>query len=310
MQQISISGYIEKMKKEKPTHNSRRKRKRKITTGYYSLAFIDVLSQRDKLSKITAIPDNDEQKENFYEQWRETFGVVDEYRIMFSKFFDTFSNYKPPKIPRLTPEQAKMLKRLMKSEIKKQELSDSMIYYVPLMERPDRLSISSIHSLLSGCAGTFLIGLAEKLICRGGIDVGIAGVFFGGEIYGPALSRAYLLESRLAQFPRIVVGDEFCKYILSEMNCQGDGVDAAHRRMWAKDCADWIIIDVDGAQILDYAGPVTKRVFPKLQSSVDLALKFASEEWKKFREQGDVKLAGRYYMLWNYLATRREQVWK
>jgi hypothetical protein len=286
------------------------KGKRKITIGFYALAFIDVLSQRDKLSKITAFPDNDEQTDTFFEQWRETFGVIDEYRTMFSKFFDTFSSYKPSKIPQLKPEQAKMLERLMKSEIKEQLFSDSMIYYVPLMETPDRLNISSIHNLLSGCAGTFLIGLAEKIICRGGIDVGIAGEFFRGEIYGPALYQAYHLESERAQFPRIVVGDEFCKYLVSEMNWPGDSVDAKHRRMWAKDCADWIMTDVDGAQVLDYAGPVTKRIFPKLQSSVDLALTFASEEWQKFRALGNAKLAGRYYMLCSYLATRREQVWK
>jgi len=284
--------------------------KREITTGFYALAFIDVLSQRDKLSQITAIPHSNEQKEIFLEQWRETFGVIDEYRTMFGKFFDTFATYKPPKVSQLNSEQAEMLERLMKSEVKKQGFSDSMIYYVPLMERSDRLNISSIHNLLLGCAGTFLIGLAEKIICRGGIDVGIAGEFFRGEIYGPALYQAYHLESERAQFPRIVVGDEFCKYLVSEMNWPGNSIGTMYRRMWAKECADWIMTDVDGTQILDYAGPITKKVFPSLQNSVDLALNFAYEEWEKFRMQGDVKLAGRYYMLWNYLATRREQVWK
>ena len=283
--------------------------KKLINLGYYALAFIDVLSQRDHLSKITELPDSEEERESFIEKWRETFGVIDAYRTMFDKFFDTFSSYKPPKIEGLSPERAKLLTRLMKCEIKKHLFSDSMIYYVSLMEMPDSLPITSILSLLSGCAGTFLMGLSEGIICRGGIEVGLAGEFFGGEIYGPALYQAYQLESERAQYPRIVVGKEFCTYLESELNWPGQDIDAAHRRLWARDCAEWIVTDVDGAHILDYAGAATKKTFPQLQSYLEPALKFVFDEWQKFIAAGDTKLAGRYFMLYNYLNNRKEQVW-
>lgn len=284
--------------------------KRQVPFGHYALAFVDVLNQKDKLREISALPKSDEQRERFIEQLRETFGVINEYRSMFSKFFATPSIYKLSKSREQNPEQAKTLERLMRYEIKKQLFSDTMIYYVALRETPEKLNISSIHNLLSGCAATFLLGLAQRMVCRIGIDAGIASEFFRGEIYGPALYRAYHLESERAQFPRIVVGDEFCNYIVSEINWPGQSLDERHKRMWAQDCADWIMTDDDDAQVLDYAGATTKKFFPKLQSAIAPAMRFAFEERQKFEEQGNAKLAERYSMLYNYLAGRREQVWK
>jgi hypothetical protein len=309
------------MKKKKPLPNRSAKSdlksdegesegKRQIPFGHYALAFIDVLNQKDKLREISALPKNDEQRERFIYLLQETFGVINEYRNMFSKFFETPSTYMPSKSLKQRPEQTKTPKRLMRYEIKKQLFSDSMIYYVVLREPSEKLNILSVHNLLSGCAATFLLGLAQRMVCRIGIDVGIASEYFRGEIYGPALYRAYHLESERAQFPRIVVGDEFCNYVVSETNWPGQSIDEMYKRMWVQDCVDWIMTDVDGAQVLDYAGAVTKRIFPKLQNAIAPALKFAFDERQKFEEQGNTKLAERYLKLCNYLAERREQVWK
>lgn len=281
-----------------------------VNIGNYALAFIDVLSQKEHLSKITDLPKNEEERESFIEKWRTTFGVIAEYRSMFDEFFDGFSNYKPPVVPGRSQDHAQLQSKLMKCEIKKNLFSDSMIYYVSLMEiSPDRLPITGVLSLLSGCAGTFLIGLSRGIICRGGIEVGLAGEFFGGEIYGPALYQAYHLESERAQYPRIVVGGKFMSYIDSEINRSVSSIDDLHRRVCAEDCAEWITTDVDGAKILDYAGVATKKAFPKLQSLLEPALKFVSGEWQKFMEMGDTKLAGRYFMLHTYLSNQSEQIW-
>jgi hypothetical protein len=83
--------------------------KRQIPFGHYALAFIDVLNQKDKLREISALPKNDEQRERFIYLLQETFGVINEYRSMFSKFFDTPSTYMPSKNPKQRPEQTKTL---------------------------------------------------------------------------------------------------------------------------------------------------------------------------------------------------------
>ena len=43
---------------------------------------------------------------------------------------------------------------------------------------------------------------------RGGIDVGLGLEITADEVYGPALERAHYLESRLADYPCVLVGDE------------------------------------------------------------------------------------------------------
>jgi len=48
---------------------------------------------------------------------------------------------------------------------------------------------------------------------RGGIDVGLATEIGPGEIYGTALERAYVLKSKEAEYQRIVIGDELCRYL-------------------------------------------------------------------------------------------------
>ena len=77
-----------------------------------------------------------------------------------------------------------------------------MIYYVSLMEMPDRLLLQ-VSSVYVGLCRHILMGLSEGIICRGGIEVGMAGEFLVGEIYGPALYQAYQLESERAQYPEL-----------------------------------------------------------------------------------------------------------
>lgn len=263
-----------------PADDDRPESGRQIPFGYYAVAFVDVLSQKDKLREISGLPKNDEQRARFIYLLQETFGVIAEYRRLFGKFFDAPQARAPSEGPARTAGRGREFERLMRTRVKKQLFSDSMIYYVSLTETPDRLSITGVHTLLSACAATFLLGLAQRMVCRIGIDVGIASEYFCGEIYGPALYRAYHLESERAQFPRIVVGDGFCNYVASEMNWPGRSIDEQHKIMWARDCADWIATDADGAQILDYAGEVTKQLFPSLLPAVGPAVQFASDERK------------------------------
>jgi hypothetical protein len=48
---------------------------------------------------------------------------------------------------------------------------------------------------------------------RGGIELGLAMDIDNDDIYGPALARAYTLESKVAQYPRIVIGEELILYL-------------------------------------------------------------------------------------------------
>ena len=135
---------------------------------------------------------------------------------------------------------------------------------------------------------------------------GIAGEFFKGEVYGPALYHAHRLESEVAQYPRIVVGSALVDYIKNETLRPLEHEAAELIRGMAKRCLKLLCVDLDGVTILDYAGAASRGMFPTLQSSIEPAIEFATREWQRFQKEGNHKLAGRYFMLINYLRSRRQ----
>lgn len=278
--------------------------------GYYCLTFIDILNQKEALRKIHKLPDIEAEKEEFIAQWRETFGIVDTYRSSFDTFFELNSQPGRQNLPKLDREKTELMTRFLNYEIKKQLFSDTMIYYVSIMEHPDRLAITGIYTMLLACAGTFLATLADGLVCRVGIEAGLAGEFYKGEVYGPALYHAHRLESEVAKYPRIVVGAEFLQYIEAELANPGQSLTDNYRRATAQKCKNWVSHDADGVPILDYAGAAARNISPESGELVDKALAFAEAELDKFEREGNDKLAERYSILRNYLATRRAAVWR
>src|SRR5207249_12066685 len=90
--------------------------------------------------------------------------------------------------------------------------------------------------------------------------LGLRQRFPAGEIYGTALERAYLLECNVAQYPRIVIGEELWNYlncVLREFGNRSDGLARAITAI-AEKCIGLIAKDTDGQSILDYLGPVVR----------------------------------------------------
>jgi hypothetical protein len=285
-------------------------RNRVAHIGYHCLAFVDILNQKEALRKIHKLPDTETEKAEFINQWKEAFGVVDAYRSSFDSFFKAYSQPTQPKLPKLNREETRLMRHFLNYEIKEQLFSDTMIYYVSLMDHPNRLAITGVYSLLMACAGTFLATLSGGLVCRGGIEAGIAAEFFKGEIYGPALYHAHRLESEVAKYPRIAIGAELSEYIETEMRNPEQSLTDQYRRSIAQKCKTWITTDVDNALILDYAGLAARHTFPESIELVDSALSFVQKEWDRFQEEGNIKLTQRYSMLHSYLSSRKNEVWK
>jgi hypothetical protein len=80
--------------------------------------------------------------------------------------------------------------------------SDSFVTSVPLHNQGGELvPIATVFSALAAAAIVMLTSLASWHPLRGGIDVGLATEIGPQEIYGTALERAYVLESRKAESP-------------------------------------------------------------------------------------------------------------
>jgi hypothetical protein len=97
---------------------------------------------------------------------------------------------------------------------------------------------------------------------RGGIDVGLGLDIGVDEFYGPALERAHHLESRVADYPRIVVGNELWDYLNATETQKSKtkfGEAAAEIAHFNK---IFITEDYDGNRILDFMGQYTAQQFP------------------------------------------------
>ena len=225
------------------------------------------------------------------------------------KFFnDSFEGFKrkPKDTIGFSVEQKKEYASLDNHPIKIQSFSDSMVIFMPLKMDTLKLPVRGIWGIFGSAATTFICCLAIGHPIRGGIDVGLGMDITKNEIYGPALSRSYSLESRIANYPRIVVGDELIKYLEALSNQKpNDNISEISKTM-ARQCLDCLAIDGDGYPIIDYLGKSYLDLFRTVidTSVITKAHKQVLKFCEKFQSEKNTKLAFRYTLLRNYFEDR------
>src|SRR5207302_4002662 len=115
--------------------------------------------------------------------------------------------------------------------------------------------ITGVYGALIACDYLGLSCLAMERPVRGGLDAGLGLDIGNDEIYGPTLHRAYHLENRVADFPRIVIGDELWNYIgavAGQVAATPLGRIAARLAEAGKSL---VTTDKDGCRILDILAP-------------------------------------------------------
>jgi hypothetical protein len=285
-----------------------------ILVAHYALLFVDLVAQKELLDKTARLPQNKDEEKAFNEALKYTSGQVEVFRDFFDKFFDAACD-EPGTLTPSSEEERKFMEICTKAEIRKQCFSDTMIYYCCLLAQPDRLSITSVRNLLGGAAAGFFLTLSLKLPCRAAIEVGTAREFAPGDLYGHVVKLVYSLESQVAQFPRIVIGNQLLQFLAGESNNPDANPLGELRRALASEATKWIIKDIDGIPVLDYAGHWVKEAFPDMPAdTMDKALAFVESEWKRFIQDASSKplhqtLAARYSLLHRYLLSRKD-IWK
>jgi len=281
-----------------------------LDVGYYVVAFIDLLGQQEHLRALADLPNKQDpsQMENFRATLKQTYGVVDGMRKSFEKFFNSFSQrtISQSRLNQLNAEQKKQYIELTSYPIQFQRFSDSMVIFLPLRTDVYKLPTAGIFGILGAAATSFICQLAAGHPIRGGIDVGVAMEMTKGEIYGAALSRAYSLESKVAMYPRIVLGKELIDYLqLTHMKEPTDIYSAAGREM-AKSCMDMLAIDDDGHAFLDYLGQGFKtHIAYDLDAKViTMAYDQILKQSDRYQREKNSTLAFRYTLLRNYFEAR------
>jgi hypothetical protein len=272
--------------------------KRTYKLGYHLVAFLDVLGQRDKFRSLK-MPSNSQEADEVKEVLRQTAGFVAELRTVFQTQFEVFE------------AGALNMRRHTKEPLRPSftGFSDSFVTSVPLREEGYELvPVVTVFSALSAASIVMLTALASKHPLRGGIDVGLATEIGPCEIYGAALEWAYLLECRVAKYPRLVIGDELWRYLhatFAHFESQTTPVSKAITAI-VKKTLQMIATDTDGQRILDYLGPVAvENARPDNgQLMIQPAYNFVRAEQSRMLAKGDPELIGRYVLLRSYFESR------
>ena len=226
----------------------------KLTFQHYVVAFLDLVGQRDALRRLLRIPATPAEEQEFIEAARESLGRVLELRQDFATYFDAEkrAHLDPTNLP---PALRDVFRAATQTKCTVSGLSDAVVIAVPLGGDDEHCTaMNSVElTILSICglaAGAFGVGL----VFRGGLDVGIATSIEPNEVYGPALARAYQLESEVAEYPRFVVGDELLEFLESVKSRDPKTKLGEMAKHVAASCRRMIVQDTDGRQMLDFLG--------------------------------------------------------
>ncbi|NQT21847.1 MAG: hypothetical protein HQ579_00230 [Candidatus Omnitrophica bacterium] len=291
------------------------KSKENINYYWYLLSFIDVLGQKEAFQGIENQPLTDNHPQ-LIEAHKQTAFFVETLRAGFKDFFDAYTVEKEflVKVP---SEKMDEFKAMLKSNLEHHRFSDSIQAYVCLhTDKYHSNAMNGVFGTLLACGGMLLLSLASKKAFRAGIEVGLGTELDNGEIYGPVLYKAYELESKVAEYPRIVVGRELINYLTTLANASAKIPEQTKEdfewcKLMAMKCLKMIIRDLDGVPILDYLGKdflqsinENSEQAKKFEEVLSQAFQFVESEYKKRKQVGDKKLALRYYLLLNYFKTK------
>lgn len=273
---------------------------RNLRLGHHLVAFLDVLGQSERFKKLR-LPATLEEHAEVGEVVRQTAGFVLDLRKAFDEQFRAFEAG--------SPNMHRHTKKPLRPNFI--GISDSLITSVPLRnDGGDLVGIVTVYSALSAAAVVMLMALATKHALRGGIDVGLAVEMGPQEVYGTALARAYHLESKEAQYPRIVIGDELWRYFnaaIAQFEKQTTPVGRSITAI-AKKTMELVAMDADGKRILDYLGQtMVDNAAPggnHRDYIVRPAYEFVLAEQSRIRATGDAKLIERYDLFRKYFESR------
>ena len=201
-------------------------------------------------------------------------------------------------------DQRDFFNRLGPLDLPFQAYADSLVVCVPV-DDTDAWARGALAALLATCV-VFLYSLKAGYPIRGAVEVGCAtSDLFPGEIYGPALCIAHMLESSKADFPRVIIGAELWGRLRSIADERVSDREGEFYRDCAKKALDLVGDDVDGCRILDYLGEMSRQQCSGIAGEwLPAAHRFLKVEHRRFAAAGDFKLARRYYLALRYFSAK------
>lgn len=281
-----------------------------IRGGYHVVCLIDVLGQKAKLAKWAQAPPSLQPTPEFMTAIEESAGTVLRVRQMFEEYFRLFAVPGVPAalIDSLPREKKDFFWRTRDCRLKTQQFSDSFVLYAPILNAHDDRSAIPLYGILTACCTAMTYSLASGFPLRGAVCIGMGLELAERNFYGPALGEAHYLESKVAEYPRIVVSAEATKFAQSSSGFSQDGAVNAVMRDLAVTCCSLLCEDADRRMIVDFLGKgacsLQGGAQPNVTPAIENAYRFVRAEALRFRQAGNEKLAPRYALLQKYMDAR------
>ena len=274
---------------------------------HYLVVFLDILGQRGALRKVKDLPRSDAEMKKFLPLIKESLGRVLQLRDSFKNYFDGISTHTPD-VMLVAPENREEFLASQKTDILFYGLSDALIIAVPLMiDDENCTAINGVYAAFTATCGIGLLFLSLGIPVRAGLDVGVATQIDEKEIYGPALERAYWLESKLAEYPRFLVGMELIAYLQCVERQEAKTRLGLIAKSMATYCRNMLITDGDGRIMLDFLGKKVKEAAAdvSLDKHIESAWRFVDTQYTRFVNEEDDLMASRYFRLRKYFEARK-----
>ncbi len=253
-----------------------------IKVGYYLVAFIDIVGQRDILRKMTSLPRDKNEEQYFITILQQSSEYVKELRRQFAEYYKSTSS-NSSRLKGLPPERKKWYKERRSSITWYRGISDSYIITVPCFgDHRYGVHLDAVFSCLYGLAVLFLWALVKEKPFRGGIEIDLGTEISQQEVYGPVLLKSYELENK--HFPCIFVGEGLTGHLdRLKTNCPNN-IDGRHTQINIDNCSK-LITTFKGNKMIDFMGEGVKSipnaiVLPMIKDAYSYVLR-AEEEFLK-----------------------------
>jgi len=276
----------------------------------YCISFMDLLGQRDAFRGQGLLPtiDSGVDGQAIDRVLRETIGPTLQLQQDVEDMMKTISEDQDSSSRTFLPEaQRGIYDELKLKRVKTQYWSDGFIRFVCLGDQEIKCPLNGIAEIFQFSGYFCLLGLARRHPVRGAIDMAWGVELPCSGLYGPVVANAYELESNVAQYPRIVVGQLVVDFLEAHLANTRDTHDPfmMANHLWAGLCRDMLLKDVDGCWIVHYLGNAFQFSVTHTNHRFyyDKARAFVVEQREAHRKSNNEKLMTRYGQLLNYLDT-------
>lgn len=285
--------------------------------GLHVMVLIDFLGQANELAKWDSVPQYFPPPTDWLDAVRNTHGRVlmwrEEFEKRFAAYLQSLRQYEERFAPKEPSDLRRKFDEYRQTSIRRQHFSDTLIFYSRLQNEHGYWQVSNVAGMIVTGGALMLAALNHKTVFRGAIDVGMLTHFptdpdgRPGDPYGPALAKAHYLESKVADYPRIVVGPTLISYLDATINVPDRDRVAQANRSVAVDCRRHLTQDTDGCCIVDYLNDTFANTgrdpagWRKMQAD---GFAFVQSELTRFRAAKSEKLTKRYERLAAYFGSR------